>query len=94
MADLLKGGVFFQTKTSAWRGAEESKLNVFEEEGVFQYAAQNPNCQICQFSMQIGPVIFLLLNEDFLNAGNDGQCMQKVKGEITYEMYLVLVDDF
>ena len=39
-------------------------------------------------------MIFLLLNEGFFNAGNDGQCMQKVKErEITCETYLVLVDE-
>ena len=35
MADLLKGGVFSQTEIGAWKGAEESKLDVFEGEGVF-----------------------------------------------------------
>ena len=54
----------------------------------------NLDRQIFQFSLQIGPVIFLLLNEGFFNAGNDGQCMQKVKErEIICETYLVLVDD-
>ena len=43
--------------------------------------------------MQIGPVIFLLLNEGFFNAGNDGKCMQKIKdGENTCETYLGLAD--
>ena len=44
MADLLKGGVFSQTETGAWRGAEESNLDIFEGERVFQYAAQNLDC--------------------------------------------------
>ena len=44
MANLLKGGVFSQTEINAWRGAEESKLDVFEGEGGFKYAAQNLDC--------------------------------------------------
>ena len=41
MADLLKGGVFSQTETSAWRGAEESNLDIFEG-GFFSVCRTKP----------------------------------------------------
>ena len=80
MADLLKGGIFSQTEISAWRGEEESKLDVFEGEGFFQYAAQNPDCQICRFPVQIDSVIFSTSKEGFFRKNSDGQCMRKSKG--------------
>ena len=52
-ADLQKGGVFSQTKTSAKRGAKESKIDVFGGDGVSQYAAQNPDRRICRFLLGI-----------------------------------------
>ena len=93
MADLLKGVVFSQTEISSLRRVEESKLDVLEREGFFQYTAQNPDRQICRFPVQIGPVNIPTSKGWFFRESNDGQCMHKLKqGEFACEKYLDLVD--
>ena len=48
MTDLVKGGVFSQTETSAWRGAEESNLDLFLRERGF--LSMQHKTQIAKFA--------------------------------------------
>ena len=98
MVDLLKGGVFSQTEISAWRGEEESKLDVFEGEGFFQYAAQNPDRQICRFPVQIGLVIFPnakwgFFSENYWWAMHENQKLENLTEKHTWIIVDDLLDD-